>query len=389
MRVLMSMHTVMSHLMPMVPLGLALRTAGHDVLVAMPPNKCAEAGTVNLNTVAIGPEYEALDFLKQRLGDQLPIELWGRPTEMDWVMVSFQYMRRMRKTINDYVSFARQWRPHLLIADPMELSARLAGGALGIPMVLHRWGIDPLSDGFEQSVRTRTLSDCRKLGLDAVPEPDLRIDPCPPSLQVPGIPVGRPMRYEKFNGAGTMPAWALTRSGRRRVAVSVGTNVPLLRGESLISRVVRALQDLDDVEVVFAVTHCDPEVFAPLGDRVVHAGPLPLNLFLGSCDAVVCHGGSGTTMTAARLGIPQLVLPQYLDQFPCADRVTAVGNGIAIDTAEGQRDIDLIRASIRTLLDSPAPKEAAVRLAEEAEAMISPARFVAELEELALAGAAQ
>jgi UDP:flavonoid glycosyltransferase YjiC (YdhE family) len=385
----MSMHAMMSHLMPMVPLGLALRTAGHDVLVAMPPNMCAEAGTVGLNTVAIGPEYHALDFLKARLlSDSLPIESWGRPTEKDWIIVSFQYMRRMRKTIDDYLSFARQWQPHLLIADPMELSARLAGRVLGVPMALHRWGLDPLTVGYEDSVRTRALPDCRKLGLDAVPGPDLRIDPCPPSIQIPGIPVGRPLRYEKFNGAGSMPRWALTRSGRPRVAVSVGTHVPWLSGESLIERLVRALQGLEDVEVVFAVTGCDPEILAPLRDRVVYAGPVPLNLFLGSCDAVIGHGGSGTTITAARLGVPQLVLPQYLDQFPAADGVAAFGNGISIDTAEGQRDIDRIRESIRTLLEDPAPKAAAARLAEEAEAMISPARLVAELEELAFTGVA-
>lgn len=47
--------------------------------------------------------------------------------------------------------------------------------------------------------------------------------------------------------------------------------------------------------------------------------------------AVVHHGGAGTTTTAARVGAPQVVVPQAVDQPYWADRVAALGIGVAHD----------------------------------------------------------
>ena len=43
--------------------------------------------------------------------------------------------------------------------------------------------------------------------------------------------------------------------------------------------------------------------------------------------AVVHHGGAGTTTAAARAGTPQVVLPQFYDQFYWAERIQALGAG--------------------------------------------------------------
>ena len=42
---------------------------------------------------------------------------------------------------------------------------------------------------------------------------------------------------------------------------------------------------------------------------------------------VVHHGGAGTTTTAARAGVPQVVVPHVLDQFYWARRVSLLGLG--------------------------------------------------------------
>ncbi|RJQ80348.1 glycosyltransferase [Pseudonocardiaceae bacterium YIM PH 21723] len=47
--------------------------------------------------------------------------------------------------------------------------------------------------------------------------------------------------------------------------------------------------------------------------------------------AVVHHGGAGTTMTAARAGAPQVVVPQVIDQPYWAGRVAELGIGVAHD----------------------------------------------------------
>jgi len=74
------------------------------------------------------------------------------------------------------------------------------------------------------------------------------------------------------------------------------------------------------------------EGWAGLGD-----GPLPECVFVtGSvshdalfrrCALVVHHGGAGTTTSAARAGVPQLLLPHLLDQFYWSGQVHALGLG--------------------------------------------------------------
>ncbi|MEE1802891.1 glycosyltransferase [Streptomyces sp. JV176] len=51
----------------------------------------------------------------------------------------------------------------------------------------------------------------------------------------------------------------------------------------------------------------------------------------GRVAAVVHHGGAGTTATATRAGVPQVVVPQFADQPYWAGRVAELGIGVAHD----------------------------------------------------------
>ncbi|MGK8504743.1 glycosyltransferase [Nocardia asiatica] len=50
--------------------------------------------------------------------------------------------------------------------------------------------------------------------------------------------------------------------------------------------------------------------------------------------AVVHHGGAGTTTAAARAGVPQVVLPQMMDQPYWARRIAALGIGAVCEDTE-------------------------------------------------------
>ncbi|MDR1238792.1 MAG: glycosyltransferase [Treponema sp.] len=56
-------------------------------------------------------------------------------------------------------------------------------------------------------------------------------------------------------------------------------------------------------------------------------GAVPHVLVFPHVDAVIHHGGSGTTHSAGRAGKPQLVLPLIIDQFYWAHRVRELGVG--------------------------------------------------------------
>ena len=66
-----------------------------------------------------------------------------------------------------------------------------------------------------------------------------------------------------------------------------------------------------------------------LGDHAdVHVvGSVPHATLFPRMGAVVHHGGAGTTAAAARAGVPQVLVPHFLDQFYWAERVAAVGLG--------------------------------------------------------------
>lgn len=57
----------------------------------------------------------------------------------------------------------------------------------------------------------------------------------------------------------------------------------------------------------------------------VYAGPVPFDWLFPRVDAVLHHGGSGTTAAALHAGVPQLVAPLIFDQHTWADAVAAAG----------------------------------------------------------------
>jgi UDP:flavonoid glycosyltransferase YjiC (YdhE family) len=63
----------------------------------------------------------------------------------------------------------------------------------------------------------------------------------------------------------------------------------------------------------------------PLPDSVFAAGPLPHANLFPRLAAVVHHGGAGTTATAARSGVPQIVIPHLLDQYYWGQRLHLLG----------------------------------------------------------------
>jgi len=65
----------------------------------------------------------------------------------------------------------------------------------------------------------------------------------------------------------------------------------------------------------------------PLPEDVFVTGPVAHHALFRRCALVVHHGGAGTTTSAARAGVPQLVVPHLLDQFYWAGQVHALGLG--------------------------------------------------------------
>jgi UDP:flavonoid glycosyltransferase YjiC (YdhE family) len=95
---------------------------------------------------------------------------------------------------------------------------------------------------------------------------------------------------------------------------------------------------------------------------------------------VVHHGGTGTVLGALAAGLPQLVLPQGADQFVNADVLAETGAGAKLVGEEITADTIAVVAG--HLLDDPAAREIAGKVAAEIADMPAPAAVVERLTEL-------
>jgi UDP:flavonoid glycosyltransferase YjiC (YdhE family) len=89
--------------------------------------------------------------------------------------------------------------------------------------------------------------------------------------------------------------------------------------------------------------------------------PVPHCLVFPHCDAIIHHGGAGTTHSAARSGKPQMVVPLILDQFYWANRVRELGigpGGVQIKSVSKRQ----LERNILDLMTSPAYKEKAAAI---------------------------
>ncbi len=83
--------------------------------------------------------------------------------------------------------------------------------------------------------------------------------------------------------------------------------------------------------------------------------------------AMVCHGGSGTVTMGLAGGVPMAVVPLFADQPWNAERVDALGAGIAL--GRGPEAVARLREAVVRLIGDPAYRASAQRIAAETHAL--------------------
>ena len=102
----------------------------------------------------------------------------------------------------------------------------------------------------------------------------------------------------------------------------------------------------------------------PLPEGVLPIGSVPHHKLFPRLSAIVHHGGAGTTTTAARAGVPQILVPHVFDQFYWGKRIASLGLGPA---PLPKRSLDSIRIAeaLRATVDNELVSENAAALGEE------------------------
>jgi len=409
-RVLFNCHPDAQHLYPLVPLAWAVRAAGHEVRIAAGPASVDTIVHTGLPAVPVGPELppptskDDADTLTVLAHRQFPPD-WPLHTELldDGHRTVLELLGRRSAAFAEYsvdelVSYARFWRPDIVVHDTGAFAGAVAAAALGVPNVrfLTGVGLRPMEARVGSTEPTPEYAALfERRGLPVRMPPSLTIDPSPPSLRIPVPQPWREVRYVPYNGAGVEPSWLGRDPGRPRICVTSGLSLarvvrrigpPALEPFRLA---IAALSTLD-VEVVLTTTSNQLEVIGDLlgglPRNVRAVASLPLNLLLPHCVLIVHQAGDGTALTASAAGIAQLALTRKPDPALTGGRLAAAGVGIHLRYQDLEQDPEageVIRSAAEKLLGNPAYTEAAVRLRAEIEDQPAPAALVPELEALA------
>lgn len=366
MRLLFTTAPLRGHLHPLVPLAWAARALGHEVLVGAADAFRAAVTGAGLPVASlgaadgffelVGAEREAEDTVARRKAHG---RAFGRIAE--------RCLPGARELIDD-------WRPDLVVSERAEFAGPLAAAAAGVPHVEYQWGVAPLEE-------YRTAA-AEQLGARP-PEPAEVLNPWPPRLRLPHAAHHRSVRDVPYSGQARVPGWVLRPRTRRRVCVTFGTVVPRIGSERVDGLLVPLLKHLSDLgaEVVVAAEEQVVAAWPELAAAADHVGRLPLAQVLPVCDALISHGGHNTVLTALSAGRPQLVIPQFDDQFDNAEAVAGSGAGLRL--APGDATPESVAERCRELLGDPRYATAAAGVAAGIAAQPGPVDVVTLLEKLA------
>ena len=192
----------------------------------------------------------------------------------------------------------------------------------------------------------------------------------PAALEDPATPaLGRAHRFrEARGGVRRYPVYGGPVDGRPLVYVTFGSAAPsmdffpgLYRAaiDALAGLPVRLLvtigRDRDPAELGRVPANVRVERWVAQADLMPHVA------------AMVCHGGSGTVTMGLAGGVPMAVVPLFADQPWNAERVDALGAGIALD--RGPEAVAGLREAVVRLIGDPAYRASAQRIAAETHAL--------------------
>jgi UDP:flavonoid glycosyltransferase YjiC (YdhE family) len=370
MKIIMSATPQHGHVLPLLPLARALRDAGNEVAVLTSGGMRSVIEPEGFRLLPAGPPPGVmLAEVKARTG----ADPGGNPTP-EWVAEFFARVR-VELTADEALAEAREFRPDLIVREALDYVGPLVAAARDVPMATLALG-PARPSAFIAALDAAAESSYAAWGLPARPS-TWHLDTCPPSLQADSW--RRPGGWQLLRPEPHQPPGAIARapevSARPRVLVTFGT---FFNAPQVVSPLVRQLSELDVDIVVSLGLHPDPRQFEVDHSRVTFVPFTPLASLLPGTDAVLAHGGAGTTLGTLSRGIPLVITPQGADQFNQAERVAAVGAGIALQP--GEATPEAVTEAVRTVLSEPSYREAAAAVAKDIASMPEPSRVAALLE---------
>lgn len=380
MRVLFTSVPAIGHFLPIVPLAMAFRAAGHEVLVALAEH-AEVAARAGLPVVDVAPGYDSVAVTRKVLQDDPSFleSVWNVTVTPDLTIAprAPMFAAINRPLVAGTVALADRWRPDLLVYEQTATVGPMVAARLGVPAVQQNIAI--LSTGDTHPATAALLGDvCEEYEIPPLPAPLMTIEVIPPSmLSVPAE--GWFMGGRPYNGGGVLGSELPRRPARPQVAVTLGS------GFSAGFYGLGALEP-----VIAAAAEVDTDFLIALGEASAgRLGPLPPNVrsldrwfpygeLFRTCAAVVHHGGGGSIMTAIDAGIPQLVVRGDGDPGALIMGDAVQNRGLGISTTPGE----ITPGQLERLLTDDTFKRATAEVGAEVADLPTPATVAARLVDL-------
>jgi UDP:flavonoid glycosyltransferase YjiC (YdhE family) len=372
MRILMTTKAGAGHFGPLIPFARAFRRAGAEVLVAAP----REAAKM---VRAEGLPLWAFDDPPAQERDAIFAEVRGKDTDglIAKRVVGDVFARiDARAAFPGILAACWAWAPDVVISETTEFAGPLAAEIVGVPSVC----IGLSQQGKEEYMLPLIVDALEELRAYAGVAPDPQaarplgrpyFTLFPAALEDPATPTK--LLSHRFREARRSVRRHLVYGGpadeRPLVYVSFGSVVP---ASDLFPGLYRdAIRELASLPLRLLVTvgrDRDPADLGPVAGNVRVERWVPQADLMPHVAAMVCHGGSGTVTMGLAGGVPMAVVPLFADQPWNAERVDAVGAGIALGGGP-EAAIAGLREAVVRLIGDPSYRSSAQRVAAEMRAL--------------------
>lgn len=368
-RVLLSSTRGTGHFNPLVPLLEACVDMGHEALVAGPS--------------ALGPAVESSGYPFWECADPAEPDIWPvwdrvahvSPEEANELVVRELFARFEARAILPRLRAAfESWKPDLVLRDPNEYGSAVAADLYCVPHArvgISLAAVEEVALAFAASGVDQLRRD---VGLPSDPEGErIRQSPYltvfPPSLEHPTESAPpHVLRFHAAAAAGAvrpLPDWWPGRDGEPLVYVTFGSVAAALPAAATVFPIaLEAVAELSARVLLTVGRAGDPGNLGRVPPNVHVEHWVPHADAVAAAHAVVCHGGSGTVLGTLAAGLPQVVVPLFADQPYNAQRVEAVGAGLAVE-----RRAEAICAGLHRILEDDSFRLGARRIAAEMRAL--------------------
>ncbi|MFV2022783.1 nucleotide disphospho-sugar-binding domain-containing protein [Micromonospora sp. LOL_023] len=380
MRVLFTVPPALSHLFPLVPLAWALRAAGHELLVATSSSAVPAAVSAGLPAVDVAPTVdfdEVFGVGKGTVGDRVAehrrrgeaiAQAGGAAT--DAVLERFAHVTDLMA--DGVVRAAEEMRPDLVVHGRLQGAGLLVARKLQVPAVEHGVGFVREGDLAERYL-PHLAGVFARHGVPAELPARTSVQIAPPELMI-GEGEAWNVRFVPYSGGGVLPTWVTKSRSRPRIVVTLGTVLPKVVGVGGLEKVLKGAASTD---AEFVVIGADAQALGDVAPNVRTADWCPLAGLLQYSDAIIHHGGAGSTLTSIDAGLPQLALPYGADEFVNAGVIVRHGFGLSADANTVDDEL------ISRLMTNSTLRESAGRARRQMRCRPAPAQLVGALTALA------